>query len=689
MAGWILAIDVGTTSTAAARRVGDRVETIQLQGGPRMPSLAFWREGTGGSGTGRLVLGAEAEELSTLAPWCLERAPKRRLGEEFIQLGDKQLRPVEIIGAILREVQYEAMSLSGGEAPAEVHLTHPARWGEARLEKLRQAARLAGLGEATLVPEPVAAAVHFASERLTEGEHVAVYDLGGGTLDTAVLQRANGSFEVVGRTGGNEELGGEDFDDQVYRYLGDQLPGDAWKRMRTSDELQDRTWGGANRELMRQARRAKERLSRNPQYEFYLPPPVDQELEANVADFERLIAPTLRGTVAELERTILATGLGIPDMKAVYLAGGSSRIPLVSRLIQEQLGTLPEHLDDPKAVIALGAARLDGGATAPLPEKQIATELDVPPREPPPPPPEPTPGRVPPSPPPPDSVQPQTAFDRLMMPRSREVAIALVAISALFFIGSVLPYLNGPIVYFEAPRSVDPNYWTYWKEGPLYIGFSVLTFMLPLLALVATRASKPVRGRLLLIALLAATGSWNLIFILVNRELDSDQAIGSFVITAAAILALVMAAAEVVGEWRAPRSTLDRTRIRLSVSAILLGTALYGAGAALLFSDYVNAYRIYQLLLIALTVLCALAVFKSPITTRRFSLFLLPASMLGWFSFPAYIVSKGIELELADWLYLGASVVALVGLAIGLTASISGGSDVSRSTGNGAVRGVT
>ena len=107
----------------------------------------------------------------------------------------------------------------------------------------------------------------------------------------------------------------------------------------------------------------------------------------------------------------------------------------------------------------------------------------------------------------------------------------------------------------------------------------------------------------------------------------------------------------------------------MSVSAILLGTALYGAGAALLFSDYVNAYRIYQLLLIALTVLCALAVFKSPITTRRFSLFLLPASMLGWFSFPAYIVSKGIELELADWLYLGASVVALVGIAIGVTAS--------------------
>ncbi len=376
MSGWILAIDVGTTSTAAARRVGDRVETIQLQGGPRMPSLAFWREGTGASGTGRLVLGVEADELSALAPWCLERAPKSRLGEEFIQLGDKQLRPVEIIAAILREVHNEAMALSGGEAPAEIRLTHPARWQRTRLAKLGQAATMAGLGDPVFVPEPVAAAVHFASERLSGGEHVAVYDLGGGTLDTAVLKRHGDSFEVVGRTGGDEELGGEDFDDLLYRHLGDQLPGEVWERLREADAKQDRAWAQANRELLRHARRAKEGLSRSPQYEFYMPPPVDQELEANVADFERLIAPTLRGTVAELERTILAAGLQTSDLAAIYLAGGSSRIPLVGRLIQERLGVLPEHLDDPKSVIALGAARLERKAAhdSSINERPLAPE---------------------------------------------------------------------------------------------------------------------------------------------------------------------------------------------------------------------------------------------------------------------------------------------------------------------------
>jgi len=122
LSGWILAIDVGTTSTAAARRVGDRVETIQLQGGPRMPSLAFWREGTGASGTGRLVLGVEADELSALAPWCLERAPKSRLGEEFIQLGDKQLRPVEIIAAYMVLRGFLPSSGSPGGIPPWVEI---------------------------------------------------------------------------------------------------------------------------------------------------------------------------------------------------------------------------------------------------------------------------------------------------------------------------------------------------------------------------------------------------------------------------------------------------------------------------------------------------------------------------------------------------------------------------------------
>ena len=301
-----------------------------------MPSMVFWREATGTS-TGRLVLGVEADELSPLAPWCLERTPKRRLGDELMQLGERELRVVDVIAAILREVLNEALSLSGGEAPSEIRLTHPARWGQRRLEKLRQAARSAGIEDPTFVPEPVAAAAHFASRLLSIGEHVAVYDLGGGTFDTAVLERTDEAFAVVGIPGGDEELGGEDFDDLLYRHLGEQLDGDTWYQLRHSAGPGERAWPQANRELLRHARRAKEGLSRKSEYEFYLPQPIDHEFHATASDLERLIGPILRGTAAELERTILAAGRKPSELEAIYLAGGSSRIPLVGRILQQRL----------------------------------------------------------------------------------------------------------------------------------------------------------------------------------------------------------------------------------------------------------------------------------------------------------------------------------------------------------------
>jgi molecular chaperone DnaK (HSP70) len=255
---WILAIDFGTTSTSVALRLGDRVELVEIDGSPRMPSVVFWREGTGGQ-TGRLMIGAEAENLANRAPWALERTPKRRLGDEFILLGDQQVRVTDAVAAILRTASAEAIRRRGGESPSEVRLTYPARWGSERLEKLRKAAHVAGLEDPTFIPEPVAAATHFASERLKPGEHVAVYDLGGGTFDTAVLRRTDEvSFEVIGVPGGREDLGGEDFDDRLYRYLGAQLEPEQWSSLRASE---DNVWRQANLQLMREARKAKETLS--------------------------------------------------------------------------------------------------------------------------------------------------------------------------------------------------------------------------------------------------------------------------------------------------------------------------------------------------------------------------------------------------------------------------------------------
>jgi hypothetical protein len=177
-----------------------------------------------------------------------------------------------------------------------------------------------------------------------------------------VLRRTDDSFAVVGPPGGNEDLGGEDFDDRLYRHLGAQLDPDQWIQLRESRE---RSWSQANRLLLHEARRAKEILSKSPDYEVYVPPPVDRDLHVTADELHGLIAADLEGTVSELERTIREAGLAPGDLAAIYLAGGSSRIPLVARLIQRRLGQLPDYLDDPKSVIVLGAARIPAPPDAP------------------------------------------------------------------------------------------------------------------------------------------------------------------------------------------------------------------------------------------------------------------------------------------------------------------------------------
>ncbi len=360
---WVLAVDFGTTSTAAAIRVDETVQRVTIDGALSMPSMVFWREGTGPPGTGRLVLGQDADEGLGLAPWCVERTPKRRIGDDVILLGDHgqvELRVTDVIGQILAKVISEAVLARGGQRPAELRLTHPARWGQLRLEKLREAAAIAGFDSPVLIPEPVAAATHFASERLAAGQHVAVYDLGGGTFDTAVLQRTGDSFALAGPPGGIEQLGGEDFDFRLYQYLCSELDDEQRQALQAPTE---RVWTQANRELMRNARRTKEALSRNPDYEFLLGYPINQTVVVSAERFQQLISDSITETVQELARTIQGAGLEPTDLAAIYLAGGSSKIPLIKQAIEQQLGQTPESLDDPKAVTALGAARVADAQT--------------------------------------------------------------------------------------------------------------------------------------------------------------------------------------------------------------------------------------------------------------------------------------------------------------------------------------
>ncbi|MBC6451744.1 Hsp70 family protein, partial [Actinokineospora xionganensis] len=207
-----------------------------------------------------------------------------------------------------------------------------------------------------LVPEPVAAAAHFASfpgQTLGPGQALAVYDLGAGTFDVAIVGATQNGFAVLAEAG-LPDLGGLDVDQALLEHVGRQVshrdPG-GWQRLLRPDSTADRR---AQRALREDVKAAKEALSRHPQTEVPLPEPFDDVLVSRV-ELEAMIRPGMLRSVELLAATIRSTGLTPDRLVGIYLVGGSSRIPLVATLIAEQLRVVPTSLDQPETAVALGA----------------------------------------------------------------------------------------------------------------------------------------------------------------------------------------------------------------------------------------------------------------------------------------------------------------------------------------------
>ena len=358
--GWILGVDYGTSYTAAAVGHDGRVDVLEVDGGRRVSSAVF------AESDGALIIGADAERRAAAAPERLERAPKRYLevGEAEMLLGDGLVPVREAVGRVLGAVRTEAVRQHGGVPPAETRLTYPASWGLERRSLLVAAAAEAGIERVTLVSEPEAAARHLVSlaitnEQVGEGGVVAVYDLGGGTCDVAVLERRNGGFRLLGEPGGDDRIGGDLFDERLYRWIGEHaLPEGEWQELQESE---DSRWRFANYELRKGVTLAKEAISKTPKCPLYVPTPVDRQLQVTQEEFAELIRPDVEQTMDILADTLRSSGQAPESLAALYLAGGSSRIPLVAGLVRERFGRA-DYKGDPKTVVALGAARSLAGS---------------------------------------------------------------------------------------------------------------------------------------------------------------------------------------------------------------------------------------------------------------------------------------------------------------------------------------
>ncbi|ONI87213.1 molecular chaperone Hsp70 [Saccharothrix sp. ALI-22-I] len=366
----VLSVDLGTSNTVAVLAAHGRPpRVVEVDGSATMPSAVYCEE------DGTLVVGRDAERRARLDPARFEPNPKRRVDDGVLLLGSNVLPVTDALAAVLRRVFDETNRQLGGESLDEIRLTHPAQWGATRRNVLLSAARLAGAtGEIVLVPEPVAAASHYAS--LAVGQALAVYDLGAGTFDVAIVGATQSGFTVLAEDG-LPDLGGLDVDQALLEHVGRQVshrdPG-TWQRLLRPESTADRR---ARRALLEDVRAAKESLSRHAHTEVPMPEPFEDVLVSR-SDLEALVRPSMMRSVELLESTIRSTGMAPNQLAGIYLVGGASRIPLVAAMIAEQVRIVPTSLDQPETSVALGAHHVPkNGVTPRSQEPQRPKEPDT------------------------------------------------------------------------------------------------------------------------------------------------------------------------------------------------------------------------------------------------------------------------------------------------------------------------
>jgi molecular chaperone HscA len=371
-----LGVDVGTSHTVAVLAAADgRIRPLLFDDGtPLLRSAVYADPG------GELLVGRDAVRRAGLDPSRYEPHPKQHIDDTAVLLGDREVPVAQLLAAVLRRVGDEAARVAGG-VPGEVVLTVPAVWGPPRRQLMLDAAAAAGLRGVTLTPEPVAAAAYFATvlgARIADGEPLAVFDFGGGTLDVAVVRRTGAEFTVLA-TGGLADLGGLDLDATIVRHLGAAITaadGRAWQRLLTPASTEDRR---ASRLLWDDVRIAKETLSRTTMAPVQIPG-LTAEPHLTRDEFEALAGPLLSRAVAETIRVLGVAGCRPERLAGLFLVGGSSRVPLVARMLHAGLGVAPTVLEQPEMAVAEGAVRPLGAAPAPAPARVTAAVAPAPAR---------------------------------------------------------------------------------------------------------------------------------------------------------------------------------------------------------------------------------------------------------------------------------------------------------------------
>jgi len=364
----VVGIDLGTTNSLVAY-VHDGVPQVIRDGSgdALVPSIVS----IGDDGT--IFVGREAQRRLLTAPSRTVYSVKRFMGRGMddvredasllpftisgeaggvvrIGIGGHQFAPPEISAFVLRELKRRAEDhfRDQGDFDFEVEravITVPAYFNDAQRTATRDAGKLAGLEVLRIVNEPTAASLAYGLDKRNRGT-IAVYDLGGGTFDISILKVEDGVFQVLA-TNGDTRLGGDDID----ALLTEQVLREGDERSSPAEVVQ------AIRKAVIQA---KVDLSTSDLAEIRVESmaglPAGYRRRLTRADFEGLIRPLVERTLDPCRQALSDAGLSPRDIDEVVLVGGSTRIPLVRRLVEELFGRTPHSDLNPDEVVALGAA---------------------------------------------------------------------------------------------------------------------------------------------------------------------------------------------------------------------------------------------------------------------------------------------------------------------------------------------
>ncbi len=351
-------IDLGTTnSLVAAVRSGVSRVIEDDDGRALLPSIVRYRA-DGAPEVGHVAQARQSEDprntvvsVKRFMGRALEDLPDaRRLPYRFsetpgmvrLETAAGARTPVEISADILKALRSRAERALGGELVGAV-ITVPAYFDDTQRQATKDAARLAGLNVLRLLNEPTAAALAYGLDNAVEGVY-AVYDLGGGTFDVSILRLSRGVFEVLA-TNGDSALGGDDFDERVYRWALAQAGLDA---------LDPRD----ARLLLGKCREAKETLTVAAEATIAatLSNGAAPALTLRRGTFDELTRDLVDRTLAPTRQALRDAGLGIHDVRGVVLVGGATRMPAIRRAVEAFFRQAPLTNLDPDRVVALGAA---------------------------------------------------------------------------------------------------------------------------------------------------------------------------------------------------------------------------------------------------------------------------------------------------------------------------------------------